>query len=81
MKVLCAEVSIYPLKTGQSGAVINQSIESLHNYGVDYHVGSMSTHLEGDEEQIWESLKGMFRTARAAGEVSMVVTITNAAAH
>ncbi|MCR3923278.1 MAG: thiamine-binding protein, partial [Firmicutes bacterium] len=72
-------VSLYPLKTDQASSTINQSINSLHSYGVDYSVGSMSTHLEGSEEQVWDSLKGMFYKAQEAGEVSMVVTITNAA--
>lgn len=77
--MLCAEVSVYPLKTAKASSVINQSIDSLHNFGVDYKVGSMSTHVEGSEEQVWESLKGMFRKAQETGEVSMVITITNAA--
>ena len=79
--MICAEVSLYPLKTDMASSVINQSIESLHGYGVDYTVGSMSTHVEGSEDQVWDSLKSMFRKAQQNGEISMVVTITNAASH
>lgn len=77
--MICAEVSLYPLKTNEASSAITQSIDSLHNYGVEYSVGSMSTHLEGNEKQVWESLQGMFRKAQESGEISMVITITNAA--
>lgn len=77
--MICAEVSIYPLKTTNASAIVNQSIDSLQGQGIDYTVGSISTHLHGTEEQVWGSLKEMFRKARQDGEVSMVVTITNAA--
>jgi uncharacterized protein YqgV (UPF0045/DUF77 family) len=76
--MLAAEVSIYPLKTGDGSAVITNSIEQLNGSGVNYSVGSISTFLRGSEEQVWGSLQEMFHTARARGEVSMVVTITNA---
>ncbi|AKL94268.1 hypothetical protein CACET_c07580 [Clostridium aceticum] len=76
-----AEVSLYPLKTQNAGDVINNSINALRQEGVQYNVGSMATHLHGNEEQVWSSLKKLFDEAQHSGEVSMVVTITNAADH
>lgn len=77
--MICAEVSIYPLKTPDNSSVIDSSIQSLEQQGLEYSVGSISTHLHGSEEQIWKGLQEMFRNAQRSGEVSMVVTITNAA--
>lgn len=77
--MLCAEVSIYPLKSHDNSAMISSSIESLEHQGLEFSVGSISTHLHGSEEQVWQGLKEMFRNAQKQGEVSMVVTITNAA--
>ncbi len=77
--MICAEVSIYPLKTGNASAVINNAINSLNDHEIEYTVGSISTHLHGSEGQVWDSLQQMFNRARESGEVSMVVTITNAA--
>ncbi|MTI95573.1 MAG: hypothetical protein FH749_08805 [Firmicutes bacterium] len=74
-----AEVSLYPLKTNQASDVINNSIDALGSQGVQYSVGSMSTHLHGNEEQVWQGLQQMFQNAKKSGEVSMVITITNAA--
>ncbi len=77
--MITAEVSVYPLKTSDASNVITNSINSLSNVGVEYSVGSISTRLHGNEEQVWNSLKDMFQNAQNSGEVSMVVTITNAA--
>jgi uncharacterized protein YqgV (UPF0045/DUF77 family) len=77
--MLCAEVSIYPLKAPDSSTMIQNSLETLERQGLDFSVGSISTHLHGSEEQVWRGLKEMFDQAQRQGEVSMVVTITNAA--
>lgn len=77
--MICAEVSIYPLKTSNASSVITSSIDALGGKGVDYKVGSISTHIHGNPQQVWESLRTMFDQAKSQGEVSMVVTITNAA--
>jgi uncharacterized protein YqgV (UPF0045/DUF77 family) len=77
--MICAEVSIYPLKTSEATGIISNSIESLNSREVEYTVGSISTHLHGSETQVWDSLQQMFRRAGESGEVSMVVTISNAA--
>jgi len=75
-----AEVALYPLKTNNATQVINSSIQTLQGQGVSYQVGPMDTHIHGSEEQVWNSLKQLFDKAQSSGgEVSMVVTITNAA--
>jgi len=77
--MLCAEVSIYPQKTNNSSQVITSAIQSLSQENVEYKVGSLSTHIDGNEEQVWTGIKKIFTEAQNAGEVSMVVTISNSA--
>ena len=55
--MISAEVSIYPLKTTQATNVINEAINKLDGQAVDYHVGSISTYLEGEEEEVWSNLR------------------------
>ncbi|ABR47581.1 conserved hypothetical protein [Alkaliphilus metalliredigens QYMF] len=74
-----AEVALYPLKTNRASETINNSISTLENQGIEYEVGPMATHFHGSEEQVWNGLRSLFGEAQQAGEVSMVVTITNAA--
>ncbi len=74
-----AEVAIYPLKTDQATNVIDNSIHALKDSNVEYHVNSMNTRLTGTKAEIFRSLESMFTEAEdSGGEVSMVVTITNA---
>jgi len=74
-----AEVALYPLKTAAASQIINQSVQTLDQTGVEYRVGSMNTHLHGSEDQVWSGLRALFDAAQPGGEVSMVVTLTNAA--
>lgn len=75
--MLCAEVSIYPQKTTNAGQVINNAIQTLSQENVQYKVGSLSTHIDGNDDQVWDGIKKAFNEAKNAGEVSMVVTISN----
>ena len=78
--MLTAEVAVYPLKTNNASNVINKSIDALKGNKVDYSVDSMNTRLTGTKEEIFNSLKTMFSEAEnSGGEISMVVTISNAA--
>ncbi|KAB3535299.1 hypothetical protein F8154_06825 [Alkaliphilus pronyensis] len=74
-----AEVALYPLKTSNASQVINHSINTLQNHRITYNVGAMDTHIQGSDDEVWNSLRSLFDDAKQAGEVSMVVTITNAA--
>jgi len=78
--MLTAEVSVYPLKAGNATKVINDSIEVLKDSEVNYSVNSMNTKLTGTRSEVFDSLKTMFAEAEnSGGEISMVVTISNAA--
>ena len=75
--MLCAEVSIYPQKTNNASQVITSAIQTLSQENVEYKVGSLSTHIDGNDEQVWTGIKKLFNEAQNSGEVSMVVTISN----
>jgi uncharacterized protein YqgV (UPF0045/DUF77 family) len=72
-----AEVSIYPMSSGNSSSIINNSIKVLENANVDYKTGSVSTHIEGSKDAVFKSIKDIYDTALKSGEVNMVVTISN----
>lgn len=74
-----AEVAVYPLKTSNATNVINNSIDTIKQSNVTYTVNSMNTHIVGSKQDVFQSLEKMFTEAEnSGGEVSMVVTITNA---
>lgn len=76
---LCAEVSIYPQKTNNASQIITSAVQTLSQENVEYKVGSLSTHIDGNDEQVWTGIKKVFNEAQNSGEVSMVVTISNSA--
>lgn len=74
-----AEVAVYPLKTNHATIVIDDAVETLQNSNVNYSVGSMNTNISGSTDDVFDSLKEMFNKAESSGgEVTMVVTFTNA---
>ncbi|MDI3548364.1 MAG: hypothetical protein PWR10_2016 [Halanaerobiales bacterium] len=75
--MLSAEVAIYPENTNRGDEIVNRSIQSVKNIGIDCNVDHMSTRLSGDEDQIWAGLQKMCQEAANSGEFSMVVTLTN----
>lgn len=79
--MLCAEVSIYPQNTTNSNQIINDAISKMNQQSVQCKVGSVSTHLDGNDEQVWQSIKSAWESAKNSGEVSMVVTLSNTTTH
>jgi len=77
--LLTAEVSLYPQKTTNASQIINSSLNSLNRHKLQADVGSISTKLQGSDEEIWAGLKTLFEEAKKQSEVNMVVTISNAA--
>lgn len=75
--MLCAEVSIYPQKTTNASQIIDNALNKLSQQNLQYKVGSLSTHIDGNDEQVWAGLKTLFNEAKNSGEVSMVLTISN----
>ncbi len=76
--MLCAEVSLYPQKTNNASQVINSAIQSLTGQTLEYKVGSLSTHIHGTDEQVWTGMKQLYEQAKNSGEISMVITMSNA---
>ncbi|MGI6037961.1 MAG: YkoF family thiamine/hydroxymethylpyrimidine-binding protein [Limnochordia bacterium] len=79
LSLISAEVALYPLESGQADQVINNCISALDGANLSYDVGPVSTYITGDAQSVWQGLQDLFDMAlEQSGEVSMVVTITNA---
>lgn len=77
--MIVAEVSLYPQKTTNASQIINSSLNSLNSEDLRVSVGSISTRIQGPDEEVWTGLKSMFEQARDQSEVNMVVTLSNSA--
>lgn len=72
-----ATVAIYPL--GQpDNAAVELAIERLRAVGVEARVRSMHTEIAGEEDAVFEALRGAFDAAATRGGVVMTVSVSNA---
>jgi uncharacterized protein (TIGR00106 family) len=54
---MLAEFSIYPMQTEHLSRDVAKVIETLEGMGLNYHLGPMSTAVEGDWEQVLEAVR------------------------
>ncbi len=78
--MITAEVSLYPVETPDSDEIIMESLKSLNGHQLQYDIGSLSTNLSGESEQVWSALRTLYAQAQMSGhEIVMVVTVSNGA--
>jgi uncharacterized protein YqgV (UPF0045/DUF77 family) len=75
---VAVQVSLYPLKRMEISEPISAVIDVFKSYGLEVHIGSMSTLVYGDEERVFQALKDAYLKAAGYGETVMVVTLSNA---
>ena len=73
-----AQISVYPLRQQQLGPAVEAVRLALEKGGLEPEVGPMSTLVRGDADRIFAALREAFERATAAGDVAMVVTLSNA---
>jgi uncharacterized protein (TIGR00106 family) len=54
---MLAEFSIYPLQAEHLSKDVAKVIETLESAGLHYHLGPMSTAVEGNWEQVMEAIR------------------------
>jgi len=54
---MLAEFSIYPMQAEHLSRDVAKVIETLESMGLNYHLGPMSTAVEGNWEQVMEAIR------------------------
>jgi uncharacterized protein YqgV (UPF0045/DUF77 family) len=75
---IAAQVSIYPLRQPALSPTIEAALDVFQEFGLEVEAGAMSTVITGEDESVFGALRQAFAQATEAGEVVMVVTISNA---
>jgi uncharacterized protein YqgV (UPF0045/DUF77 family) len=75
---ILAQVSIYPLRQTELTPAIDSALEAFEKYKILFKKGEMSTLLEGEPEQIFKALQAAFEKADEVGDLTMVITLSNA---
>jgi uncharacterized protein YqgV (UPF0045/DUF77 family) len=73
-----AEVSLYPLRTGEIGAPIEGFVEALKSKGLDIKMGPMSTSVIGDSSKVFAALGESFASVARRYQAVLIVKASNA---
>jgi uncharacterized protein YqgV (UPF0045/DUF77 family) len=73
-----AQISVYPLRQQQLAPAVEAVRLALETEGLEPEVGPMSTLVRGDADRIFSALREAFERAASAGDVAMVLTLSNA---
>jgi len=73
-----AEVSIYPLRTGAVGPIVEQFLTHLRRPGVCVDVGPMSSRVVGDLPEVFAALAEAFARIGADQDAVLIVKASNA---
>jgi uncharacterized protein YqgV (UPF0045/DUF77 family) len=73
-----AQISVYPLRQQRLGPAVEAVRLALEKGGLQPDVGPMSTLVRGEADQIFAVLGHAFASATALGDVTMVLTLSNA---
>jgi uncharacterized protein YqgV (UPF0045/DUF77 family) len=72
-----AEASLYPLGQKELGAGVKAFIEVLREHGCQAKVGSMSSLITGDSEQVFDALRLGYDRAASDGGCVLIVKACN----
>jgi uncharacterized protein YqgV (UPF0045/DUF77 family) len=73
-----AEVSLYPLRTGELAKSIDSFVKEIEEAGLALDKGSMSSIVAGDVREVFDVLGRAFETVAGGCQVVMVLKISNA---
>lgn len=75
---ISAQFSLYPLKQEKLSPTIESAWKILEERGLAFQKGGMSTVVTGKAEDIFPVIRDVFLRSAERGQVSMVVTFSNA---
>jgi len=78
MKMITAQVSLYPLRQESIGPSVREAARVLSKGGLNTRVGEMSTLVWGQEQAVFQALQEAFHQATEHGDTVMAVTLSNA---
>ena len=73
-----AQISVYPLRQEHLGPAVEAVRLAFEREGLGPEVGPMSTFATGETARVFAALREAFERAAEAGDVAMVVSLSNA---
>jgi uncharacterized protein YqgV (UPF0045/DUF77 family) len=76
-KTITCEISFIPIGTKDYNKDIEQVIEMIASYGMEYHVGLLSTTVRGEKNKVFEMLQQIFDASDKKMKFTMTVKLSN----
>jgi uncharacterized protein YqgV (UPF0045/DUF77 family) len=76
--VVRAQISVYPLRQPHLRPAVDAVLAEMEERGLGPEPGPMSTLVAGEAETVFAALRDAFGRLAEAGDVVMVVTVSNA---
>jgi len=73
-----AEISLYPLRTGELGQSIDSFLGDLEAAGLTVQPGKMSSTVSGDVDAVFSTIRTAFKAVAEDGQVVLVMKVSNA---
>ena len=77
MPFITAEISLYPMGTGDASESIDGFVRTLTERGLTVRVGSMSSYVEGKSDVVFDALRDAFGDIAPHHPVVLSVTVSN----
>lgn len=74
---ITAEISFFPLQSEDFKEAINQAIEIIRTFNVEYQVGPLSTTVKGEQAIIFKIAYKIFTSMGDAGKFVLNVKYSN----
>ncbi|MFO7917318.1 MAG: YkoF family thiamine/hydroxymethylpyrimidine-binding protein [Anaerolineae bacterium] len=78
MNEISAQISLYPLGQEDYGSPVHEVLDVLSERRLPYRMGSMSTVVWGDAEEVFAALQEAFARVTGSGLAVMTITVSNA---
>ena len=75
---LAAQVSMYPLRQPDLSPAIDKALAIFQSHGLKVTPGAMSSVVSGEDEALFSAIKEAFQQTDEAGELVMILTLSNA---
>lgn len=76
-KVISAELSFLPIESENYKNDVNQALEIIRSYNIEYHIGIISTTVRGNERQLFEMIRHLFTTMDERCKFALDVKLSN----
>lgn len=76
-KIASCEIAFIPIGSEDYISPIDKTLDIIKSYGLEYHVGLMSTTIRGDKDKIFKLISDIYNTMDEECKFTMDIKLSN----